>query len=262
MVSTPQAPDPYATANAQGAANTAAAQKTAEISMVGQSTPYGSLTYNQIGTNPDGTPRFQATTSYTPEVQKLSDTGISNAQGSADTEGMLLKNAQANIAKPLDLGWNATEANLDRLNLNTLDPQWKTSQDQLDQQLFNKGVTPGSEAYDTAMRNFNQQKDDAYNSMYLAGHNTAVNDITQQYNSPINTLTALRGNTQINQPGLGLTQTPQESVAPAPVASQINQNYQGELAASNAVMGGMFGLGGSLLGGLMRNPNMKFGLGG
>lgn len=45
--SPPPVPDPIATANAQGAANLAGAQQTAELNRYNQYTPYGSLTWNR-----------------------------------------------------------------------------------------------------------------------------------------------------------------------------------------------------------------------
>lgn len=69
----PAAPDPVATANAQGAANTKAAITQANLNRIDQVTPNGALTYSQIGTNPDGTPRYQQTQTYSPEQQALYD---------------------------------------------------------------------------------------------------------------------------------------------------------------------------------------------
>ena len=45
----PAAPDPVATANAQGAANKAAAISQGELAMVNQATPYGSIEYTPRG---------------------------------------------------------------------------------------------------------------------------------------------------------------------------------------------------------------------
>ena len=56
----PSPPDPVATANAQETLNKNTAIYQAEMNNVNQTTPYGSLTYTQTGTNPDGTPIFSA----------------------------------------------------------------------------------------------------------------------------------------------------------------------------------------------------------
>lgn len=252
MTDTPSAPDPYATADAQTKSNLATAKQTQEMNMVNQVTPYGSLSYSQNGTNPDGTPKYTATTSLSPSLSGLVDTNIGNAQSNANLEGSLLKNAAGTLSKPLDLSWGATEANLDALGRKTLDPQFAQSKNDLEQSLYNRGVTPGSEAYTYQMGQLANQQGQQYDNLYLQGHNTAVNDLTAEYNSPLNALTALRSGSQVSQPGIGTTSTPTTAVQGTNISGLIQQNYQDELASSNAAMSGLFGLGGSLLGGLTK----------
>lgn len=69
----PAAPDPVATAAAQSASNKDTAVTQYGLSATNQVTPSGSLNYSQIGTWSDGTPRFQATTSLSPDQQSLYD---------------------------------------------------------------------------------------------------------------------------------------------------------------------------------------------
>ena len=51
---------------------TQAAQATAAGNMIGQNTPWGSLAYNQSGTDQYGNPMYTATQTTTPELQKAS----------------------------------------------------------------------------------------------------------------------------------------------------------------------------------------------
>ena len=250
MVSTPQPPNPWQTAAAQTSMNTQTAQNQNYLNNTNQVTPYGSINYSYApGAN--GLRQATATTTLTPQMQALVNSNIGNAQGNSNLEGTLLGNASSILGKPLDLGWNATEANLDALNKNTLDPQWQTATEQNQQALYDKGLTPGSQAYDAAMRDFNNSKSQAYNNMYLQGHNTAVNDLTSMYNSPLNALSALRSNSQVSQPGVGqLAPTAQSGIQPANLSGMIQQNYQDQTQNANAGMGGLFGLGGSALGAL------------
>jgi hypothetical protein len=67
--SAPAAPDPVATAQAQGTMNRETAITQFGLNAVNQRDPYGSLYYDQIGTWADGTPRFQATQTLAPEEQ-------------------------------------------------------------------------------------------------------------------------------------------------------------------------------------------------
>jgi hypothetical protein len=77
-------------------------------------------------------------------------------------------------------------------------------------------------------------------------------------NQPINEISALQSGSQVSQPGWLNTPTP--GVAPTDVIganqmalNQGNVAYQGELAQNQALMSGLFGLGGSAVkaGGMM-----------
>lgn len=67
----PAAPDPVATAQAQGQMNKDTAIANANLNRINQYTPEGSLVYSQVGTNADGTPQYQSVQSYSPEQQAL-----------------------------------------------------------------------------------------------------------------------------------------------------------------------------------------------
>lgn len=113
MVSTPRAPDPYQTADAQSQYNMMTAQTEQLMNMTDQYTPYGDVKYDQIGstqiTGPDGktyqVPRFTQTTTLNDQQQNtlnqqqqaatniastannLSNTGLSNLSQAVDTSG-------------------------------------------------------------------------------------------------------------------------------------------------------------------------------
>jgi hypothetical protein len=59
-----------------------------------------------------------------------------------------------------------------------LDPQWKQRESGARAQLLNQGLTEGSEAYNTAMGNLGQQRNDAYTSAMASaiGQGTAAGD--------------------------------------------------------------------------------------
>ena len=71
--SPPPAPNPYAVAAAQGAANKEAAISEGELSMVNQQTPYGNLEFSQRGTTASGTPQYSATQTLDPSGQRQLD---------------------------------------------------------------------------------------------------------------------------------------------------------------------------------------------
>jgi len=79
----PAAPDPVAVASAQGAQSRAAAISQAEIAMVNQQTPYGSLAWTPRGVSPistgaegetyGGTPQYTAIQTLSPQQQLILD---------------------------------------------------------------------------------------------------------------------------------------------------------------------------------------------
>lgn len=79
MVSQPKPPDPYDTASAQQAANLGSSAASAIINNANERNPYGSVTYNQIGTGtvtdangkPMNVPRYERVTELSPEQQQL-----------------------------------------------------------------------------------------------------------------------------------------------------------------------------------------------
>ena len=235
------------------------------INSTNQITPYGSINYAESGGSFVPTlgglqqfiPQYTATTTLSPGMQKLFDQTLSNSQTSADTAGALGTAVQGQLSKNVDLGPSATSAYLDKLNTQTLDPQFAQAQTALNQQLADQGLTPGSEGWKYAQTQFGLNKANTYNNMYLQGQNTATQDILAQYNEPLNALDALKSQSQVSQPGIGtLAPTPQEQIQPAPYAQEVNSiygnqtsQYNAQLAANSQMMGGLFGLGGSLISG-------------
>ena len=257
MVSTPSPPappDPMKTAQAQGQMNKETAVAQAGLNSTNQVTPYGNLTYSNIGTWSDGTPRFQATTTLSPEQQNLFNLQM-KTQGNLGQIGVDQSAKVANILNtPFDLN---SAINNQQANISTslLDPVWNQRQEALRTQLANQGITQGSEAYTNALRDFGMQRDNAYNSALLADRGQATQEALTQRNQPLNEITALLGGSQVQQPNF--TNTPSESIAPPDYqgavynsANLAQQNYKQQAANNNAMLGGMFGLLSAPLGGL------------
>ncbi|MET4529144.1 hypothetical protein [Bradyrhizobium sp. JR18.2] len=242
MHDAPTPPDPYQTANAQTQSNLATAKATQEMNMVNQSNAKGSLNYTQTGTNPDGTPIYSANTTLSAPMQGIYDksTGLVNSLLGGSAGGAL-------SGKPLDLSYNGTAAALDKLNKARLDPQWAQATDQQESKLAAQGVTPGTPAYDNAMRVFNQGKNDAYNSANLADYQTSANNALAEYNAPLATLGSVYG--VANSSGSPtFANTPTSNVAGTNVAGLVEQNYQQQSQNANAYNGQLAGLIGTGLG--------------
>jgi hypothetical protein len=202
-------------------------------------------------------PQYTAKTTLSPQMQQLFDQNAANSQTASNTQGQLGQSVQKMLSRNVDLGPNSTAAYLDKLNTQTLDPQFAQAQTALNQQLTDQGLTPGSEGWKYQQTQFGLNKANAYNNMYLQGQNTAVQDILAQYNEPLNALNALQSQSQVSQPGIGpLAPSSQVQIQPPPYASMVQSNaqnatsqYNAQVAAQAQEMGGLFGLGGSVLSG-------------
>lgn len=261
MGSSPSPPDPYATAKAQTQSNEQTAQYQQGLNMVNQVTPYGSLTYDTTPGANGQPPTSTANLSLSPELQGLVGSNIGNATALSGLEGNLAGAAADRLSTPIDLSNLSNLPQLTGWSAATLDPQWKTNDERAAQAAYNQGLAPGSAGYATAMQTEGTLKNQAYDQSNLSNINTALQAALQQYNQPLNELTALQSGSQVSQPGIGQTQTPQTSVAGTNIAGLIESNYQNQLAQSNATMGGLFGLGGTLGGGLLQGAGSAGGLG-
>ena len=250
----PLPPDPVATAQAQTQMNKDTAITQAHMNMVGQNTPYGSLSYSQDGNWSDGTPRYTATQTLSPEQQQLLQ-----QQQEFDRKFNEIGLAQTDkiggiLSKPLDLSNEATEARLMDLGRKRLDPMIANRTNDLRTTLINQGIRPGTEAWDREMNTNNQASNDAYNQLLLSGRGQAVQEALTERSAPINEITALLSGGQVQNPNF--VNTPQTQVANTDYAGMVynsanlaNQNYQNKVASQNAMLGGLGSMAGSLLGG-------------
>lgn len=241
MKSSPTPPDPYATAAAQTQSNIATGTANQETNMVNQSNPTGSLQYSQTGTNPDGTPIYSANTTLSAPMQNIYN-GATTAAGNLANSG-----AGALGGGGVDLSYNGTTAALDALNKTRLDPQWAQNDQHQADVLAAQGVTPGTGAYDNAMRVYTQGKNDAYNSANLADYQTSSNNTLSQYNAPVAALGSLLGTAKTaGTPTFAAT--PTTNIPATNLAGLVEQNYQQQSTNANAQNGQLAGLLGTGLG--------------
>lgn len=247
MVSTPKPESAASQAAAQTGLNRDTALTQQQINMVNQVTPDGSLTYNQTGTskfkdskgNWVETPTYTATTALS-DAQKAikaqTDAASLNLGTIANERTDFLSDY---LAKPFDVNAE-TENKLYDLGAKRLDPRFAQDQDALKTQLISSGIRPGMAAFDQQMQQFGQTKNDAYNQLALTGRGQAFQEAAYERAQPLDEISALMNGTQRQIPQF--TNTPQTGVAGADYIGASNANYQAQLQASQAKMGGLFGL--------------------
>lgn len=178
--SSPQAPDPGATAAAQSAANKEAVTESAKVNQIGQVTPYGTVKY----TGEIGSPDRTMTTTLSDSGQKQLDQQnalalqlgdlAGNIAGKIPSDTLNFDNLPA-YSSGIDLSalpkapgtgdFSADELRAEEAAFNRawgrLNPQFEQEQTALQTQLANQGIGIGTDAYSRAMADFDRNKNDA-----------------------------------------------------------------------------------------------------
>jgi len=222
-----------------------AAEETGLSQKVSQYTPYGSLVYGADPTSPSG---FRSTTTLDPKAQQALDTQMGLSAGVGDIAQQQLPQVQQQYSQPMDLSSvpqiadKAYEAQTARL-----DPQWDQREEQNRTMLANQGLSPGGEAYGNAMREFGQQRNDAYQQANLAAIQTMPQTYqlaSSSYNQPLNTLNALRTGAQVQNPQFGQGGIPTNYGQAAQQQGAWQQGlFNQDMNAYNAQLGGAASLG-------------------
>lgn len=248
MVSTPKAPDPKETAQAQAGMNRDTALTQAMLNMTNQITPYGNLTYSQTGTSKfkdsNGkwveTPTYTATQTLTPEQQailKETNAASLNLGQLANQQSAAIKDQ---LAKPFEFNnQDAADWSYDLASSRIL-PQQQKNQQQLESQLISSGIRRGTAAWDSEMSRLTNANTDQLNQLALTGRQQAYQEALTNYNNPLNSISALMGGSQIQNPNF--VNTPQSQVGGVDYTGLVNNKYQADVSRSNAMAGGLFGL--------------------
>jgi len=242
----PKAPSPTSTANAQTASNQQTAITQAGLNAVNQVTPDGSLTYDQIGQWSDGTPRYQATQALSEAGKQLQSTTQATSQNLANVAREQSGRLSGLLNAPND--FSAQRDYLNNLTNSNLDPMWARQGEQFETSLVNRGIRPGSTAYQQQLADFQNNKSSSYNAANLNNFTTAQQSQSALRAGPLNEILALAGQGQIQQPNFA--STPQTSVAGTDVAGITNGAYQQQMQgyqAGQQQLGGLFSAGASLI---------------
>jgi len=258
----PPAPDYTGAAQATAQGNLQAARATQAGSLIGQNTPYGSLSYSQSGTDQFGNPMYTANVQLTPEQQQLMNAQQAGSMGYSTLANQGLMNSWNTLANPglnqstlpqapINAGTTAQQAIMTRLQ-----PQMTQQQNALNQNLANQGIAIGSEAWKNAQTQLGQQQNDLMNQaaytgvgMDQAARQQAVQEQLGNQGAMLNQLNALRTGGQVSMPQF--MNTPQMQGVTGPdilgaTAAQGTYNqglYNAQAGQGAGMMGGLFGLG-------------------
>jgi hypothetical protein len=251
--SVPTIADPSTVTAEQTAANTQAYTESLLGQAINQATPYGSLTYQQTGTTPYGTPIMSASMNYSqPEQQILGEQQLGQEQLGASGNNMLF-NTQSQYSMPPDLlgGANSLTNQMMGSELSSLEPYFQTQGEQLNSQLSAEGLNdPNNPAYKTAQMDLLGTQNQAVNSYLAQAYPQAFSMAATNYELPLQTAMTELGAAQPASLTGSLTSTPNVQ---APVTNVIGayanqqnaemQAYNAQMAQYSAGLTGMAGLG-------------------
>ena len=265
--SAPPPPDYTGAAQATAAGNLEAARATAAANRTNQITPYGSLIYTaNPGTDPYGNTLYTATQTLAPAQQDILNATNTLNQGLMNTANTGLNYANTVLSQPgintsllPQAGINPGQSYQDAI-MSRLGPQIDRENAALEQQLANRGIAAGTDAYNQAKQLQAQKQNDLLNSATVQGINTGLAANQQgfqqaAYNQmqPINVINALRTGSQVQNPQFASTPMQAQTAGPD-LLGAANASYQNQLAAYNAqqaasggFMGGLMSLGGAAI---------------
>ncbi len=262
MVSTPAPPDPWQTAQAQSQWNNTTAQTQQALNMVDQTTPWGSSTYTQNGTQtiigadgkPIQVPRYSQTTTLSPEQQAIfeqTQQAQGNLAGLASDQSAAMRDY---LNTPFEFGNSEAEQWAYDLASPRILAQQAQNEDTLRTTLANKGIREGSAAWNAEMARLTNANTDQLNQLALTGRGQAFQEALATRAQPINELSALLSGSQVGMPQFAAT--PQTGVGGVDYTGLVNQQFQAQTQQANALNGGLFGLLGAGMS-LFSDPRLK-----
>lgn len=261
----PKPPAPAETAAAQIGVNREAMRDYSTISSVGQETPFGTLNYEIVGYDANGLPIRRAVSNLSPEQQGLLNT-LQGTQGTAGQAGQTLL-SNANYGEVPDLSMDA--GSRVQANLKNFTDYWnpffdKQIQD-LDNQLRNQGIMPGSTAYQRTMNEAKQTQNQTISGFLAQMQPTAFNQAVTSYGLPFQTASSLA---QFGAPSSlpnQFVRVPESQQTKPPdignIQAQFNQaqqfGYNAQLAQQQALLGGISSIGAAALPFLISDARVK-----
>jgi len=267
--------NPLAVNGQQANANFATANYNKALNNNNVTTPWGSMTYQQTGTDPTtGAPIWSTNIGLNNNQQTALTAQQGNAANVNQNAGSGLVNQinqNANTPLSQSMGDPAIQNAINsqfKAQTGLLQPTFGIQSEQLDTQLANQGLQPGTDAYNNAKNLLAQQQNNAYTQIANNAQQTGLAQQNQMFgqnvtaqNNPLNQYLALNSGTQVQNPSF-----PTQNTSAAPATNVLGgyglaygaglngSNYA--TGAQNSMLNGLVGLGqvGSSLYGMMNQP--------
>lgn len=186
-------------------------------------------------------PTYRQDVSLSPQAQQALDASLGAQTNISKTAQQLSGNLASQLGQPLD--WSQQQNYLNDITGKALDRSWDRQSQQLETDLVNRGIRPGSTQYQQQIGDFRNDRSMAYNNAGVQNYNTALQSQLALRAQPLNELTGLLGAGQVQTPQFGGTPT-------TDVIGATNNAYSQQMAgynANQAQLGGLFSAGASLI---------------
>jgi hypothetical protein len=216
-------------------------------------------------------PKYLRTTTLSDVEQQKYDLENDLALQAGDIANDQLGRLDTALSEPIDFSGLPEIETDDQyyrdLLLERLNPQIERDKETFETQLANQGLTRGTEAYDVAQEQLNRNVNDNRVGALLAAGDYASQEQGRQMalrqqlmqeqiaerSIPINEISALMGQSQVNMPQFQGFNPGQMARTPVSENYQNYDNYRlnawsQEQKSKNSMLGGLFSLGGSLFG--------------
>jgi hypothetical protein len=257
MSSGPTPPDANQVNQQQSQSNIATATAQQNLGQVDQVTPLGNQKYTQIGTNPDGTPKYQSTITLSPEQQGLYNTSVGNQQQIGNIAQQQVGQVGGLLAQPYK-DYSQDRQKVEDALMGRLNTQFDKDRGSLEQSLANKGIKQGSAAATNAYGDFNRSVAEGRTSAIL-GAGQEQSRLSQldmaQRGQGLNEVQALMGGSQMQMPSFGQTQG--AGVAPVDVSGNAYNSYNAQKEQSNGFWNGVGAVGSTLGGWAFSDERLK-----
>ena len=247
LFKSPKKPEPLnvgAVANQANTQNTQNAFQNASFNRLNQADAFGNtLNYQQSGTDERGNPIFSAN-------QQLGQLGQQYTQGLSGLGQQYFDQA----GNQPDLGSGAAFDRAYGYASANLEPRFQRATDAMENRLRNQGLDPTSEAYKSASNDLALQQNEARNNLVTGLQGQMFNQGLQQRQQQMGELMpGVTGGQAFMQPGY--VNAPQVGVQNVDIAG-LNQaakagewqGYQADSQRQGAMLGGLAGIGGALIG--------------
>lgn len=254
----PEPTNPVDVIKAQQSASTKALQESQAATQVNQSNTTGRRTWQLLGYDQNGNPRYGMSEELNPQEQALYNM-FANSRGSSGMTGNALFDSIVNSGNYNDL-FDPTNDVTSGVNTRMgqmqsyMDPFMTKLRQDRDNEMRNQGLVPGMEAYDEEMNRIQDQQQQSMQSLLAQFQPEAFKQAYQQHEAPI--MEAMRLSQFGQDRPLNFSNTPQYAQNAADATGAYSNYDRQRLAAweqqqkqNSGFWQGVGAIGGAVLGG-------------